>query len=210
MPNFAIFAVMPIGKSRRINDKAFVKFNGKFLFLHGYEILSKIFPTFIVGHPDNKGKIREILADDKFLADDNILTDTLNIGPLGALYLAAKALTCDYIFFTACDMPFLNEGIIKFMCKYANINGKGVVLKMEKIEPLHALYERKFVVDVVEKAILNNKRKISDIITEHLHEFNIIDINENAELKNFDKDIKFLKDIDTVEELKKFSTRCNL
>lgn len=201
MPNFTVFAVIPIGKSRRIENKAFVKFNDKFLFLHGYEILDKIFPTFIVAHPDNVGKIREILGN-KF---NDVITDTLNIGPLGALYLAAKNLMCDHIFFVGCDMPFLNEYVIKFMCIMADIDGKGVVLKRKEIEPLHALYERNFVLDVAEKAISDKKWKISNIITKHPHKFNIIDINEIAELKFFDKEMKFLNDIDRVEELKKFS-----
>ncbi|OIQ05635.1 MAG: hypothetical protein AUK59_03150 [Candidatus Altarchaeum sp. CG2_30_32_3053] len=107
--NSSIFAVMPIGKSTRIKEKPFVKFNGKFLFLNGYEILSKIFPVFVVCHTDAEEKIREILKD------DNIIIDTLNIGPLGALYLAAKGMTCDYIFFVGCDMPFLNSVKIKFI-----------------------------------------------------------------------------------------------
>jgi len=94
--NPTIFAVMPMGKSRRIENKPFVKFNAQFLFMHGYEILSKIFPTFLICHPEVERKAREILNDGN---NRNIIVDTLNIGPLGALYLAAKNLTCDYIFF---------------------------------------------------------------------------------------------------------------
>ncbi|OQX19041.1 MAG: hypothetical protein BWK75_06065 [Candidatus Altiarchaeales archaeon A3] len=198
--NPSIFAVMPIGKSTRIKDKAFVKFNGKFLFLDGYEILRENFPTFIVCHPDVEEKIHEILNVKK---DEHILTDILNIGPLGALYLAAKNLTCDYIFFVGCDMPFLNSEIIKFMCRQIDV-GKGVVLKREKFEPLHAIYERKFVIDVFGKAAANNGWKISKIIEENPDKFNVIDVNENNELKKIDKEIKFLNDIDTVEDLNKF------
>jgi len=195
--NPTIFAVMPMGKSKRIENKPFVKFNSKFLFMHGYEILSKIFPTFLVCHPDVEGKVKEILKD------RNIISDTLNIGPLGALYLAAKGMTCDYIFFVGCDMPFLNREVIKFMCGQIDNNIGGVVLKREKFEPLHAIYGRKFVLETAGKMIKNNERKISGMIEKNTDRFNIIDI-DNSELKKFDPEIKFLNDIDTADDLKKF------
>lgn len=196
--NPTIFAVMPMGKSKRMENKPFVKFNDKFIFMNGYEILKEIFPTFLVCHPEVERKVREILNENEC----NIISDTLNIGPLGALYLAAKNLTCDYIFFAGCDMPFLNTGIIKFMCGQIAHNIGGVVLKREKFEPLHAIYGRKFVLETAEKMIKNNERKISGIIEKNTDKFKVIDIN-NSELKNFDPEIKFLNDIDTADDLKK-------
>jgi len=196
--NPTIFAVMPMGKSKRIENKPFVKFNDKFLFMNGYEILKEIFPTFLVCHPDVEIKVKEILNENA----GNIIPDTLNIGPLGALYLAAKNLTCDYIFFAGCDMPFLNTGVIKFMCGQIDNNISGVVLKREKFEPLHGIYGRKFVLETAEKMIKNNERKISGIIEKNIDKFKVIDIN-NSELKKFDPEIKFLNDIDTADDLKK-------
>ncbi|MDI6730201.1 MAG: molybdenum cofactor guanylyltransferase [Candidatus Altarchaeum sp.] len=201
--NPTIFAVMPMGKSKRIENKPFVKFNTQFLFMNGYEILKEIFPTFLVCHPKVEIKVREILNSKNVTPIvNNIISDTLNIGPLGALYLTAKNLTCDYIFFVGCDMPFLNTGVIKFMCGQIDNNIGGVVLKREKFEPLHAIYGRKFVLETAEKMIKNNERKISGIIEKNTNKFKVIDIN-NSELKKFDPEIKFLNDIDTADDLKK-------
>jgi len=185
---------MPIGKSERIKEKAFIKFQNKFLFLHGYEILQKIFPTYIICHPEVEKRIENL---------KNVIIDTLNVGPLGALYIAGKNLCCDYIFFAGCDMPFLNEDVIKFMCKYIE-KGKGVVLKREKFEPLHAIYERDFILDTVRDAIECSNLKISKIIEENLDKFNVIDVYENF------KDDKFLYDIDTVEDICKLNLTNNL
>jgi len=209
MSEQVIFAAMPMGKSERIKDKPFVKFNDKFLFMNGYEILSEIFPTFLVCHPDVERKAREILKSKNNIKNiknnikNNIILDTLNIGPLGALYLAAKYLTCTHIFFVGCDMPFLNSEIIKFMCRQIeHSKSKGVVLKREKFEPLHAIYERKFVLETAWKLIENKERKISGMIEKNADKFKIIDIN-NSELKKIAPEIKFLNDIDTAEDLKK-------
>ncbi len=182
-----IKAVMPIGKSSRMKDKPLADFRGKPLFLHGLETMEKIFSEVtLVCHPELEGRIRE-------LTKANIITDDLNAGPLGALYLAAKNSDAEYLFIAACDMPFLNEEAIRFMCE--NVAGDGVVLLNDEglPEPLHAIYRRDFVLDAFPDV---KNGRVSGLIW--AGDFVIFPVEK---IRRFDPRRDTFKNINTEEEL---------
>jgi molybdopterin-guanine dinucleotide biosynthesis protein A len=64
-------------------------------------------------------------------------------GPLGGIYTGLEASGGDYNLVVACDMPFLNVDLLRYMIEQAD-NFDAVVPCLEKgmIEPLHALYSK--------------------------------------------------------------------
>jgi len=65
-------------------------------------------------------------------------------GPLMGIYTGLKASQAEYNIVVACDMPFLNIGLLRYMLGLAE-GFDAVVphLREESAEPLHAIYSRK-------------------------------------------------------------------
>ncbi|AET66356.1 molybdopterin-guanine dinucleotide biosynthesis protein A [Desulfosporosinus orientis DSM 765] len=143
------------GKSSRMKrDKAFLEFEGKSLAERSIGVLEAVFSEVLIS--SNKPEL--------FAAFDLpvIKDETQNRGPLEGLFQGLKAARYDEVFFVACDMPFLNQKLIRYLAAwipYYDI----VVPKLESgVHPLHAFYHRRCL-----SAIKNNLEagflKIMDI-----------------------------------------------
>jgi molybdenum cofactor guanylyltransferase len=64
------------------------------------------------------------------------------LGPLGGLEAGLTASRFEHAFFAACDMPFLNEGLIRYLV--AQAPGYDIVVPRigDEYEPMHAIYAR--------------------------------------------------------------------
>lgn len=64
------------------------------------------------------------------------------LGPLGGLEAGLTASRFEHAFFAACDMPFLNEGLIQYLVEQAP--GFDIVVPRidDEYEPMHAIYSR--------------------------------------------------------------------
>lgn len=64
-------------------------------------------------------------------------------GPLGGIYTGLKVSEYFYNLVVACDMPFLNQDLLKYLVEEAANGFDLVVPRMgELIEPLHAVYSK--------------------------------------------------------------------
>ena len=64
------------------------------------------------------------------------------LGPIGGIYTGLETISEKAVFFVACDMPFLSEGLIRRMAKVRE-SFDAVVPRMGwMLEPLHALYTK--------------------------------------------------------------------
>lgn len=66
-------------------------------------------------------------------------------GPLGGIYTGLSVSQCLYNLVVACDMPFLNTELLRYIVKLGLSHGSDVVMPRlgeGKLEPLHALYSR--------------------------------------------------------------------
>ena len=64
-------------------------------------------------------------------------------GPLGGIYTGLLAARCSHSIVVACDMPFLNTGLLRFMVELSP--GYDAIvprLGANNIEPLHAVYAK--------------------------------------------------------------------
>lgn len=76
--------------------------------------------------------------------DADVLTDLFPArGPLGGIYTGLLASRYELNVAVACDMPFLNVGLLRYMIELAE--GFDAVVprvRQEKVEPLHAIYSK--------------------------------------------------------------------
>jgi molybdenum cofactor guanylyltransferase len=124
------------GKSRRMGrDKRFLTVGGISLFHRTLTLLEQMFPETIVvlAEPVESLEVR----------GGRVVYDVIpNAGSLGGLYTGLMAASHVRIFAVACDMPFLNSDVIRFMASF-DTTADIVVAKLENgFQPLHALYSR--------------------------------------------------------------------
>lgn len=123
------------GKSSRFgSNKALAKFNGIPLIERAAGALGRIFKRLMIitNSPLEYSYLKIPLYQDL----------VKGLGPVGGIYTGLDALDDDWAFFCACDMPFINEGLIRYITEVRD-GFDAVVPKVDwKIEPLHALYNK--------------------------------------------------------------------
>lgn len=89
-------------------------------------------------------------------------------GPLGGLYTALSATTCDRVFLAACDMPFVQPGLVRAMLALseANVAIEAVVVPdAQRAQPLHAVYT-KGCLPAVERALASEARSLRSLLAQ--------------------------------------------
>jgi molybdopterin-guanine dinucleotide biosynthesis protein A len=66
----------------------------------------------------------------------------VNKGPLGGIYTGLKASDSFYNLVVACDMPFLNQALLRYMLQISAGFDLVVPRLGDMVEPLHAVYSR--------------------------------------------------------------------
>jgi len=83
-------------------------------------------------------------------------------GPLVGIYSGLLASDQPYNLVVACDMPFLNAGLLDFMVSEAG-DYEIVVPKLgNMVEPLHAVYSKKCI-PIIEKMLDNGDFRVNDL-----------------------------------------------
>lgn len=146
------------GKSRRMNgnNKAFLKFENK-------SFIEKITDQLIEFHNiyisvDDKEKYKNL----NFVLLEDICKD---IGPMGGIYSALKAIDEKYIFVTACDMPKITKEFAQFICNFITEDIQCVVTQDEegRIYPLAGVYS-KDIIYIIEEMIKQKDYKLLNLI----------------------------------------------
>ncbi len=151
--------VLSGGENRRMGvDKAFLKLDGIPIVEHVLRVLKGIFfdKIIIVTNAPHLYSVYDV----------KVVTDAYDRrGPLTGIYSGLLNSADDYNFIVACDMPFLNAGLISYMIGLAS--GYDIVLPRigELMEPLHAVYH-KGLVPLIENRIQQDARQIKGIFGE--------------------------------------------
>lgn len=142
------------GKSARMGEnKAFIEIDGVPIIHRIYSLFKELFQEIII--VTNQ---KELFLNIK----SKIYTDLLpNKGALGGLYTGLFFSNFSYSFCVACDMPFINKSLVKYLIK--NIEDYNVIVPLTKdgLQPLHAIYSKNCL-DAIKKTIENGKYKIID------------------------------------------------
>jgi molybdopterin-guanine dinucleotide biosynthesis protein A len=78
------------------------------------------------------------------------------LGPIGGIYTGLSNISEQAGFFVACDMPFLNEGLIRYMVEIIDSHAAVIPAVGPWVEPLHAIYTRSCLPTI--KALIDEKR----------------------------------------------------
>ncbi len=121
----------------------------------------------------------------------------LGKGPLVGVYSGMKVSNDDDNVVVACDMPFLNVELLRYMIGL--IPGFDMVIPRigDKVEPLHAVYSRSCL-DIIERMMSEGNLKVSNLL--ELVNVRYVEVDE---LDKFDPDHQSWFNINMPADLKK-------
>ncbi len=142
------------GKSSRMgSNKAFLRLKGQTFIELQIELLRKLFDKIIISANTPSEYEYLNLPIIKDLYPDK--------GPLAGIYTSLINSSSLYTFMLACDMPFVELGLIKHLQDFTQ-NYDVVIPKSKKgLEPLHAFYSKSCIDPIKKELDANNLRIIS-------------------------------------------------
>lgn len=150
--------VLAGGKSSRMGrNKAFLEWQGHPLIERSLQVLRPIFSEIIISTNNP-----ELYEPYEVKTVQDIYVDQ---GPLGGLHACLGEAQNDYSFFVACDMPFLDPEVIRFL---AELTGKESVIVPDVaggLHPLHAFYHKNCL-PIIEKKLKAKRLKLIEIYQE--------------------------------------------
>lgn len=142
--------------SRMGRNKALLEVDGTPIITRTYRKLAGMFHEVII--------VTNSPQDYDFLPCRKVPDIYSSIGSIAGLHSALAHSSSTYSFVTACDMPFLDQSIIRYLCDLLQEGFDAVIPFSEGgQEPLHAVYSSKCK-DVFDNAIQRGERKILDIL----------------------------------------------
>jgi molybdopterin-guanine dinucleotide biosynthesis protein A len=152
-PNRQVTAVILAGgnSTRMKSNKAFLPFRGEIFIERIHRQLSAIFHHIIL--VTNTPEIY------RFLPCRNVSDIYPGMGSLAGIHAGLIHSHTPYIFAVACDMPHLDEAVIRLLL--AGVNGQDAIIPESGggLEPLHAVYG-KAAIPVIEDALSRGRKKI--------------------------------------------------
>lgn len=148
-------AVLAGGQSRRMGrDKAF-------LFVGGKRIIQRVFERVL---PLSDDIILVTNTPDKFAPYTNyrITSDVYpGKGSLGGIYSALKVARYQHCLIVACDMPFLNTRLLRYLARLARFWDYDVVVPeiSGRWETLHAVYSKRCL-DPIEQCLRQDQLRV--------------------------------------------------
>lgn len=146
------------GRGRRLGykEKALIPIKGRTILEYNLDLLERLVDEVIISVRDDEQKcfLVEYTGERTIIADH--YTD---VGPLAGILEGLKAADGEYVFITACDMPFLNPEVVEMLFKRAKGHDAAIpVWDNEMLEPLHAVYRNGPMAIETEKAIKNGDK----------------------------------------------------
>ena len=177
------------GRSRRFgSNKSFAKVDGEPLIDRVTGLMRSLFErvVLITNTPELYGHLCLPMFEDRIKG----------LGPIGGIYTALMEIPSDYIFVTACDMPYLSGPLIRHLVSVKGDFDATVPVPGKYPEPLHALYSKRCL-PAVKRSIDDLKYKIADFYNESRIQF----IPE-AELRELDPELKSFYNINRPQDVK--------
>lgn len=122
-------------------------------------------------------------------------------GSLGGLYTAVTAARHPWAFCLACDMPFANAALIRYLASLAEGHDVVVPRTAEGVQPLHAVYG-KACLPAMRRQIEADRLKI-----DRLYETVRVRYVDEAEMRPYDPELLSLWNLNTREELAQAQAR---
>lgn len=186
--NAVTVAVLAGGASRRMGtDKSFVELGGRPLIEHTLERVRALnAPLLLVTNtPDRYRQFQVPMVGDVIAGK----------GSLGGIYSAISSSRTPYTLCVACDMPFLNIELLKYLISLQAGFDAVVPVVDEQPQGLHAVYHRRCV-KLMRQAIDRDALRISSLFDQ----LRVRLVGESA-LRVFDPELRSFTNLNTPEEL---------
>lgn len=178
------------GKSRRMGeDKRFILVGQRTLFERSCAVLRDLFEHVCV-----------VIAQDSqsLQADVPVVRDLLpDCGSLGGLYTGLRWAKTQHIFLTACDMPFLNPDVVRYMVQLKDQADIVIGRWATRLQPTHAVYGRGCL-PVIEEMINLHNKKIHSMIDHSALRVRVI---AEGEIRQIDHDGRSMFNVNTPSDL---------
>jgi molybdopterin-guanine dinucleotide biosynthesis protein A len=190
-------AILAGGENRRIPLlKGYIEVNGKRIIDSSVGLIKSLFERVIIS--TNAPELY-------FYCGVPMIGDVIaQRGPLTGIFSVLSNIKDDAIFVTACDMPFINERLIRYMVnKYNGLNSgadkwDAVMPVFEgNPQPLFGIYSKN-ILGIIEERLNKGLRKLKDMLTE----INVLYIKEE-EVRQIDPEGRSFLNINTMEDLEK-------
>jgi len=179
------------GESQRMgSDKALIDYLGQPLIKHVIQRVEQLADQILVttNDPDSYNFLGLPLFRD-------IIPDR---GSLGGLYTAISAANHPLVAVLACDMPFLNPGLLEYEVDQINSRNVDVVIPQTNsgLEPFHAVYRRDTCLEPIKSSLDSGKWRVDSWFPE----VNLHIISQNTLVK-FDPQLLSFFNINTPGDL---------
>jgi molybdopterin-guanine dinucleotide biosynthesis protein A len=182
------------GKSSRYEiNKAFVEIQGKRIIDLVFDVIGQTFPEILLvtNTPDQYG----------YLGLDMVGDIIKGIGPLGGIYTGLKCIGGTNGFFVACDMPFLNAGLIRHMIAICNDFDVTIPSVSGRLHTLHAIYHKNCLPHI-ENLIERGDHKITNFFGKAKVKY----FTEN-DIRPFDPDLLSFLNVNSPQDFEKLKAK---
>jgi molybdenum cofactor guanylyltransferase len=155
-------AILAGGKNSRMlgRDKSFIEIGGTSIIERTIRLFEEIFGEIILV-TNSPGDYKDC-AKRAIIVEDEIKDS----GPLGGIHAGLSRTSKEGVFFAACDMPFLHNGLVRCQLSYFKKKECDCMVPRigNSIEPLHAIYKTKLKDDICNFLRNRNSRSIRDFL----------------------------------------------
>lgn len=188
------------GRGRRMGfkEKALLPVGNRTILEKTIEVLETVVDEVIVSVRDETQQemLREYTHE-----LDIVLDHHHDVGPLAGILEGLKSAGGEYVFISACDMPYLNANVVQLLFDRAQGHDAAIpVWRDDIMEPLHAVYRTGPMTVETEKSILRND-KIAKSLVFKLKDVVFVDMEE---IKAIDPELKTFININTMEDISNF------
>lgn len=179
------------GKSRRMGrDKRFLKVGGGSVFDQSLSLLQTIFAETLVSLAEP--------VDGLGVQGCSVVYDVVrNTGSLGGLLTGLIASTRGRVFVVACDMPFLDQEVIRFMSSCDPTADVVVARLGGRFQPMHAVYSKRCV-PLLQAMAERGELKIQALFREEELKVKVL---TEADLVHFRSGLRSFRNINTPDDL---------
>jgi molybdopterin-guanine dinucleotide biosynthesis protein A len=193
------------GKGSRLGyqEKALLDINGEPLIAVIIKRLEKAVDNIIISVRDRaQGKLLDSRLSGLVKNTYRFAYDAYKeTGPLAGILSGLNVCEDEYCFVAACDMPFINEKVVKMLFKKSE-HYDAVIPRWDDgfLEPLHAVYRCEPMIRETKKAI----EKSETVILAPVFKLNVKYIPVN-DIKKIDPELRTFININTYEDIKKLA-----
>ena len=182
------------GKSTRMGrNKALLDFEGETLIGRAYRILKQAFSEVLISANDAETY--------DFLGAPIIRDIFASGGSLAGIHAGLLNSRGERCFFLACDMPFVNVELVRYLDRFAGDYDLVIPLSRSGLEPLHSFYSRRCI-PYIENQLEGGNLKIIDFF--HLVRMREVSLDE---MREYDPEELSYFNINTKEKYELAKTR---